>query len=69
MQTGASGFRSIGVDKVVVNESTQKIREFSPEKRIVVCLKKRPHYSRQSVAGGMDVPSVPNVEGSMPEDG
>ena len=69
MQTGASGFRSIGVDKVVVNESTQKIREFSPEKHIVVCLKNQPHYSRKSVAGGMDVPSVPNVEGPMPEDG
>lgn len=48
---------------IIDSSLSLKLREFSPEKHTVVCLKNRPHYSRQSVAGGMDVPSVPNVEG------
>ena len=66
MQTGASGFRSIGVDKVVVNESTQKINKVTMTKTGVTAIRNLNPYELQQMetmatSGGISYENFTNI--------
>ena len=66
MQTGASGFRSIGVDKVVVNEETQKINKMTLTKTGVKAVRNLNPYEEQqtetmSTCGGISYEDFTNI--------
>ena len=69
MQTGASGFRSIGVDKVTVNETTQKISKMTLTKNGVSAIRNLNPYELQqmetmSTCGGISYESFTNISKS-----
>ena len=66
MKTGASGFRSIGVNKATVNESTQKIGKVTMSKTGISAIKKLNPYELQqaetmSTSGGISYEDFTNV--------
>ena len=71
MQTGASGFRSIGVDKVTVNETTQKISKMTLTKNGVSAIRNLNPYELQqmetmSTCGGISYESFTNISKRLP---
>lgn len=66
MKTGASGFRSIGVNKATVNESTQKIGKVTMSKTGISAIKKLNPYELQqaetmSTSGGISYEDFTNI--------
>ncbi len=66
MNTGASGFRSIGVDKATVNESTQKISKMTLTKSGVTAIKNLNPFDLQQAetmasAGGITYENFKNI--------
>ena len=66
MKTGASGFRSIGVNKATVNESTQKIGKVTMSKTGITAIKKLNPYELQqaetiSTSGGISYEDFTNI--------
>ena len=66
MKTGASGFRSIGVNKATVNESTQKIGKVTMSKTGITAIKKLNPYQLQqaetmSTSGGISYEDFTNI--------
>ena len=66
MKTGASGFRSIGVNKATVNESTQKIGKVTMSKTGISAIKKlNPYELKQaetmSTSGGISYEDFTNI--------
>ena len=66
MKTGASGFRSIGVNKATVNESTQKIGKVTMSKTGITAIKKLNPYELQqaetmSTCGGISYEDFTNI--------
>lgn len=66
MKTGASGFRSIGVNKATVNESTQKIGKVTMSKTGITAIKKLNPYELQqaetmSSSGGISYEDFTNI--------
>lgn len=66
MNTGASGFRSIGVEKVTVNESKQQINKVTMTNQGPAAIKKMDPYSLQqaetmSTSGGINYEDFSNI--------
>lgn len=66
MNTGASGFRSIGVEKVTVNESKQQINKVTMTNQGPTAIKKMDPYSLQqaetmSTSGGINYEDFSNI--------
>ena len=66
MNTGASGFRSIGVEKVTVNESKQQINKVTMTNQGPAAIKKMDPYSMQqaetmSTSGGINYEDFSNI--------
>ena len=66
MNTGASGFRSIGVEKVTVNESKQQISKVTMTNQGPAAIKKMDPYSLQqaetmSTSGGINYEDFSNI--------
>jgi len=66
MNTGASGFRSIGVNKVTVNESTQKLSKVTMNKTGVASIRNLDPYVEQqaetmATSGGVSYEDFTNV--------
>lgn len=67
MNTGASGFRSIGVDKATVNENTQKISKMTLTKTGVTAIKNLNPFELQQAetmasAGGITYENFKNIK-------
>lgn len=67
MNTGASGFRSIGVDKVTVNENTQKISKMTLTKTGVTAIKNLNPFELQQAetmasSGGITYENFKNIK-------
>ncbi len=66
MQTGGSGYRSIGVDKLTVNESTQKLNKLTMTKTGVTSVKNLNPYELQqaetmATSGGVSYEDFTNI--------
>jgi len=66
MNTGASGFRSIGVNKATVNESSQNISKLTLNKSGVTAIRNLDHYKLQeaetmSTSGGVSYEDFTNI--------